>query len=173
MQKNWYIIYTKPKCEKKVAGLLTKRKIEAFCPLNCKQINRLRKSKLVYEPLFDSYVFIKIMENEIPLILDIENIVSLVYWKNQPAIINDLEIQALKEFTSDYQDIKLERTKVNIHVEKINNEGSSYIIEGKILLMKNRTFKVNLPSVGFTLVAEMESISQVEIAFGNKELMLQ
>ena len=28
MQKNWYVVYTRPQCEKKVAALLTKKKIE-------------------------------------------------------------------------------------------------------------------------------------------------
>ena len=28
MKKNWHIIYTKANCEKKIAALLTKRKIE-------------------------------------------------------------------------------------------------------------------------------------------------
>ena len=43
MQKNWYIIYTKPKCEKKVASLLSKKKIENFLPVHWKEITSLEK----------------------------------------------------------------------------------------------------------------------------------
>ncbi len=64
MQKNWYIIYTKPKCEKKIVAILSKKKIENFFPVNCKRVNYLRKSKLLYEPLFNSYVFANISESE-------------------------------------------------------------------------------------------------------------
>ncbi len=45
MQKNWYIIYTKPKCEKKVAAFLTKKKIENFLPLQWKEITYVQKKK--------------------------------------------------------------------------------------------------------------------------------
>ena len=31
MKKNWYAVYTKAQCEKKVAALLTKKKIENYC----------------------------------------------------------------------------------------------------------------------------------------------
>ncbi|KAA9039498.1 hypothetical protein FW778_11815 [Ginsengibacter hankyongi] len=34
MQKNWYAVYTKPHCEKKVSLLLVKRGIENFYPVN-------------------------------------------------------------------------------------------------------------------------------------------
>ena len=34
MKKNWYAVYTKSRCEKKVSASLTKKKIENYCPLN-------------------------------------------------------------------------------------------------------------------------------------------
>jgi len=175
MQKNWYVVYTKPKCEKKVAVLLTKRKIENFCPLNCIKIQSFRRSKILKEPLFKSYVFANIEESDISLFKQVENVVSLVYWKGKPAIIKDEEIEAIKEFTNDHQDIKLERTKITINGEARNIDNPSYTMEGKILMIKNRSFNVNLPSLGFTMIAEMEAESMrgKEILFGNKELLLQ
>jgi transcription antitermination factor NusG len=175
MQKNWYIVYTKPKSEKKVAALLTKRKIENFCPLNCKAIVQFRRNKLVYEPLFSSYVFVNIEENEINLLKQIENVVSLVFWKGRPAVIYHDEIEAIKDFTSDHQNIKLERTQVNLNGDSIIGDDRSYSIDGKILMIKNKSIRVNLPSLGFTLVAELEGESVLgrEVSFGNKEFSLQ
>jgi transcription antitermination factor NusG len=175
MQKNWYIIYTRPKCEKKVALSLTKKRIENFYPINCKQVTHLRKSKLLHEPLFNSYVFVNIEENDISLIKQLENVVSLVFWKGSPAKIKDEEIEAIKEFTSNHQDIRLERTNVNTNGEARMVNGPIYTMDGKLLMIKNRTLKVNLPSLGFTMIAEMEkeSIMGREITFGNKELLFQ
>ena len=87
MQKHWHILYTKAKCEKKVGGLLTKKKIKNFCPVHCRQISRYDRIKLVYEPLFSSYVFVYIHESEINGVKQLNNVVNLVYWKGQPAII--------------------------------------------------------------------------------------
>ncbi|HEX7458571.1 MAG TPA: transcription termination/antitermination NusG family protein [Ginsengibacter sp.] len=175
MQKNWYIIYTKPKCEKKVAVSFTKKNIENFCPLNCIKIQSFRRSKTLQELLFKSYVFVYIEESDISLLKQVESVVSLVYWKGRPAIIKDKEIEAIKEFITDYRDIKLEKTKVNVNGEARIVDGPSYTMDGKILMIKNRSFNVNLPSLGFTMIAEMEAESMrgKEILFGNKELLLQ
>ena len=175
MQKNWYIIYTRPKCEKKVALSLTKKKIENFCPINCKQVTHLRKNKLLREPLFNSYVFVYLEENDTSLIKQLENVVSLVFWKGSPAKINDEEIESIKEFTANHQDIRLERTKVNTNGEARTVHGPIYTMDGNLLMIKNRTLKVNLPSLGFTMIAEMEkeSIMGREITLGNKELLFQ
>ncbi len=64
MQKNWYVIYTKPQSEKKVATLLTKKKIENFIPLVSAEALRSWRHKLVYRPLFKSYVFVYTTEQE-------------------------------------------------------------------------------------------------------------
>lgn len=175
MQKNWYIIYTKPKCEKKVAALLTKRRIENFCPVNCKETKSSKRSKVNYEPLFDSYVFAHINEKDIDQLKQIDRIVSLVYWKGVPAIINDDEIKIIKEFTTYYQNIKLVRNLVNANDVAGVIEGSSYSLDGKVLTVKNRTVKVNLPSLGFIMIADLEaeSVRYSDVSFVNRELLLK
>lgn len=175
MQKNWYIVYTKPKSEKKVAALFTKKKIENFCPLNCKLIRTSWRNKMLQEPLFSSYVFAYITETSIIQLKQTDGVISLVYWKGSPAIIKDNEIEAIKGFTIDYHNIKLERAIINLNNIARIVDGPDYSIEGKILTVKNKTVKVNLPSLGYTMIAEMETedIMGRGISFGNKELLLQ
>ena len=175
MQKNWYIVYTKPRYEKKVAALLTKKKIDSFCPLNCKQIEHFRKSKLLFEPLFSSYVFAFTDETSISLIRQVENVVSLVYWKSSPAVITSEEIESIKEFTSNYRNIKLERSDIIESGKTKVIDWPMYSIDGKILMIKSKTFKVHLPSLGFTMIAEIkgDGILDRKVSFGNKELFLQ
>jgi transcription antitermination factor NusG len=156
MQKEWYLIYTKPKCEKRVASLLTKRKIENFYPINCRQIKEYRKNKVVYEPLFDSYVFAKIEAGNISLLKQFDSVISLVYWKSEPVIIKEEEIEAIKEFTTYHQNIKLEKTPMNQNSESGFTDKPSYSMDGNMLMIKNKFRKVNLPSLGFVMIAEME-----------------
>ena len=54
----WYLIYTKPRHEKKVHSKLTELKIESFLPLTKKLRNWHDRRKYIDEPLFPSYVFI-------------------------------------------------------------------------------------------------------------------
>ena len=175
MQKNWYLVYTKPKCEKKVAALLTKRKIENFCPQNRKQIMQIRKSKMVDQPLFSSYVFVCVEVEKVSYIRDIENVLNLVYWKGQPAIIKDEEIAIIKDFIHDHQNIRLEKTRVNEKDSAKIVDRQGYTIDGNLLTIKNKSIKVNLPSIGYTLVAEVtreEKIIGKQLTF-SKELSLQ
>lgn len=175
MQKNWYIIYTKSKCEKKVAATFSKKKIKNFLALKCKYGNSIWKSKLVYEPLFDSYIFANITETEIAKIRMVDGVVNLVYFKGKPAIMKDDEIEAIKEFTTYYQDIKLEKTHVNLNGTAKAVDGPRYSMERNVLSIKNKTVKVNLPSIGFSMIAEIknESVIGREVSFGNRDLLFQ
>lgn len=175
MQKYWYIVYTKAKCEKKVSGILTKKKIDNFCPLNSVQVMQFRRSKSIQEPLFPSYVFVYIGESQISDLKQIENVLNVVYWKGRPAIVQNEEIEVIKEFISDHQNIKLETSAINLKSEAFVVGAPAYSIDGNVVTIKNKSIKVNLPSLGFTMVAEMEKevIMGREIFLGNQELLLQ
>lgn len=54
----WYLIYTKPRHEKKVAAELTDKKIASFLPMTKKLRTWSDRKKFIEEPLFPSYVFI-------------------------------------------------------------------------------------------------------------------
>ena len=85
-------------------------------------------------------------ENEIFALRQIENVANFVYCKGNPAVVNDKEIEAIRHFSEDHQDIKLERTNINIQAKARSVDGPSYSMEGKILMIKNKAVKVNLPS---------------------------
>jgi transcription antitermination factor NusG len=159
MQKNWYAVYTKPNCEKKVAFLLTKKKIENFCPLNRMKVQSFRRSKVLKEPLFKSYVFVYMTEKEIALLKQTDGVISLLYWMGKPAIIREDEIEVIKEFINDHQNIELERAQVNMHEAARIVDGPLYSMEGNVFAVKNKTVKVNLPSLGYIMVAKMEDES--------------
>ena len=176
MQKNWYAVYTKPHCEKKVSHSLTKRKIENFCPQNNKKFQSFWRIRLLQEPLFISYVFVRTTEfDAVILSKKINGILSLLYKGAKPAIINEEEINSIKEFTNSHEEIRLEKFYLNLKSDENNLDDVMYRIDGKILMIKNRLYKVNLPSLGFTMVAKMkdESIIGRETSFGNNVLLGQ
>ena len=55
---NWYVLYTKPKWEKKVAEQLQAMGIDCYCPLVMKERQWSDRKKKVEMPLFNSYVFV-------------------------------------------------------------------------------------------------------------------
>lgn len=169
MQKNWYVLYTRPQCEKKVAASLTKRRIENFIPLVCVETQKSWRNKTVYKPLFNAYVFICVTETEAISVANIDGVISLLHWLGKPAVINETEINAIKEFIGDYQNIDLEKLAVNSNVIQKSIYRSSYEIEGNVLAVKNKTIKINLPSLGYAMIAKLKE----ESIFGNERSLLQ
>lgn len=161
--------------EKKVASSLSKRKIENFFPVNSQRINLYSKIRTSHQPLFESYIFVNIIASEFEKVRSIFGVLNFVYWKGKPAIIQEEEIEVIKDFTTDHQNIKLEKTKVNLNDVAKVIDGSKYSMSGNVLTVKNTTVKVNLPSLGFTLVANVDTESPLhtEISFGKRDLILQ
>ncbi len=168
MQKNWYIVYTKPKSENKVVKLLAKKKIENFCPMNRRQIRSYRRNRFLYEPLFGSYVFVYVDEENISSLKKIDGVVNFVYWKEKLATISNEEIEIMKEFMNNFKDIKVEKTIVDVFEKVQIINGPIYSVDGNIFASKNKTVKANLPSLGYVMVAKIEE----ESIFGNHEAAL-
>ena len=160
--RSWYAVYTRPKCEKKVADLLIRKKIEAYCPLTTVTKQWSDRKKSVKEPLFNSYVFVYINGKEQIPIKQTSGIINLVYWLGQPAVIKDEEIETIKDFVQQYENVKLEKANVN-HNDKVRiTSGPLKYMEGDVLEVKHKTVKIYLPSLGYQLVAEIEK-SNIEI----------
>jgi len=127
------------------------------------------------EPLFDSYIFAKITETEIGKIKTVDGVVNLLYWKGNPATIHENEIEAIREFTNDFQEIHLEKTVINPNEEVNVVDGPKYVIDGNLLTIRNTTIKVNLPSIGFMMIAKIDSKNVIgrEISLGSTRLLHQ
>jgi transcription antitermination factor NusG len=162
MEENWYAVYTKPRWEKKVAELLNRQKIENYCPLNTVIRKWSDRKKKVSEPLFTSYVFVRITEGQHSQVRKTDGIVNLVYWLSKPAVIKDREIEAIREFLNEYKNVRLEKTQVNVNDMVRILRGPLTQYEGNVMSVKSNTVKVVLPSLGYLMVAEIEK-TNVEI----------
>ncbi len=161
-EKNWYAVYTKSHYEKKVAELLNKKHIENYCPLNRVHKQWKDRKKIIFVPLFTSYVFVNISTAEQLEVVKTNGILNFVYWLNKPAVIKNEEINTIKTFLGDYKNIQLEKIplKINDRVRVIG--GPLVEQEGLVLLVKNKSVKIALPSLGYMMFAQMDS-SDIEI----------
>ena len=160
--KSWYAVHTRPRWEKKVAGHLAKKRMEYYCPLNKVLRQWSDRKKIVLEPLFTSYVFVRLSESEHISVLQTDGVMSFVYWLKKPAVIRDEEIEAIRRFMNDYESVRLEKTEVNINDRVRIIGGPLMEREGNIVEIRNKMVKVQLPSLGYTLTATIEK-SNVEI----------
>ena len=92
----WFAIYTRPKNEKKVAEQLFRLGIEAYCPMVTQMKQWSDRKKKVESPLISSYVFVNLDEKDRNTVFEAHGIVRYLYWLGKPAVIQDYEIEALK-----------------------------------------------------------------------------
>ncbi len=99
----WYVLYTKPKNEKKVAEGLQKMGITVFCPLKTVIKQWSDRKKKVQEPLFRSYVFVSLTPQDRQLVFEVPGVVRYLFWLGKPALVRDSEITTLQQWlSSDY-----------------------------------------------------------------------
>lgn len=167
MKKNWYVVYTRSRCEKKVASLLLKYGVEHFCPLNRVLKQWADRKKIVHEPLFKGYVFVKIPNHEHSRILQLTTeIINFVYWLGKPAIIKDHEIENISNFLNNYTNVKLEKQHIQIDKTVRILNGALMDKEGIVTSVSNNKVKIILPSLGYTMVAETH-IANVQVIDNN------
>ncbi len=169
---NWYAIYTRPQCEKKVAERLTKRKIEHYCPLakDYRQWNDIKKT--VFMPLFPSYVFLRLNADQVSSVKNIEGIINVIYWLGNPAVIRDIEIEMIKRFLNEHSNVYLEKTTVNVRdIVRIIN-GPFMEKEGNVIAINANKVKLILPTLGYSIMADVvkENIEIIHTAEPEKRV---
>ena len=170
-KKQWYAIYTRARWEKKVAELLEKKKVQVYCPLNKTERQWADRRKVIFEPLFTSYVFVYASEQEHLSIKQTDGVINFVYWLNQPAVIRNEEIDTIKRFLNEYDHVSVEKTQVNLNDRVRIINGPLMMWEGNVVEIRTNTVKITLPSLGQTLVAEirkenLEAIDEPRLKVG-------
>ncbi len=156
MSKKWLAIYTRPRWEKKVNQLLTEKGFESYCPLNKVKRKWSDRIKVVEEPLFKSYVFIKVSEEDRMEVRMTSGAINFVYWNGKPAVIKEKEISAIRRFLNEHEYVEARPmdVKVNQRVRIIN--GTFMDQEGKVLELRHKTAKIAIDSLGYILVAHID-----------------
>ncbi|SHG60374.1 UpxY family transcription antiterminator [Flavobacterium johnsoniae] len=148
---NWYVIYTKPKWEKKVADKLTQIGIECYCPLITQVKQWSDRKKKVEVPLFNSYVFIQIEDTDRNSVFEVAGIVRYLFWLGKPAVVRDEEINVIKNSlkASNIADISVSQIQVG---DKIKLETGVFSNQNAIVQEVSKThYILVLESLGCVL----------------------
>lgn len=94
----WYVLYTSAKAEKRVEERLRQSGVETYLPLHQTKRKWSDRVKLVEQPLFSSYIFVKCNEHKLRELLLIYGVSRIVYYLGRPALVRESEIAAVREF---------------------------------------------------------------------------
>lgn len=155
-QKNWYALYTRPRWEKKVKHTLDRKNLECFCPMKKVQKQWSDRKKIVEEPLFSSYIFVRIKPDQFYSVLTTDGILNFVYHDNKPAAIKPAEIDLIKTYLG-LTDIVItcEPLPVFIEHERVKiTKGLFMDNTGTVLKNLNKRVVVKLDSLQQVMIVE-------------------
>lgn len=153
---NWYAVYTKPRWEKKVARLLDEKGLEAYCPLNKVYRQWSDRRKLVLEPLFKGYVFVRVEDEKKWDVKKIDGILNYVYWNGKPAVVRDEEIDTIKKFLSEFSNVEVEDMRLEVQTTVRIRHGVLMNYQGIVVEVMGNKAKVKIESMGVQLSAIFE-----------------
>ncbi len=156
MQKNWYIIYIKPQLQKKLASFCKKKNLECYFVADKKVGRRGANPDDSTDPVIHCLFFVKATEEVLAAIKKIEAAFNIMYWQNKPATIREEEIVAIRQFTEHYNNIKVQKTFVDMDGEVKNMSVGVKGIEGNVYSISYKTIKLNLPSLGIAMLADVK-----------------
>ncbi|MBN8835950.1 MAG: UpxY family transcription antiterminator [Sphingobacteriia bacterium] len=154
--KKWFAVYTKPRWEKKVDALLTKKDIESWCPVQKVERQWTDRKKIIEDPLFRSYVFVHIKETERIEVLRTDGVLNYVHYLGRPAIIKDEEISNIKRYLLE-ENARIEIISAEGFTENMKvkiNHGIFMDNDGVVLRGGKKKVYVQLQSLGQVMIVE-------------------
>jgi transcription antitermination factor NusG len=88
--------------------LLLENGIENYCPINKVTRQWSDRKKIVMEPVFKGYVFVRLEDEKKWQVKNISGILNFVYWLGKPAQIRDEEIDVIRKFLNEFNDVQVE-----------------------------------------------------------------
>lgn len=155
-EKKWYALYTKPRWEKKVNSKLLEKGIESWCPVQKKESQWSDRKKIIDDPLFKSYVFVHISEDERLKVLTTNGVVQFVHHLKKPAVIRNEEIELIKSYlleknaTFSVENLRQFNTNNKVVIRK----GVFMDIEGTVIKGGSKKVYVRLESLDQLLIVE-------------------
>ena len=154
--KKWFVLYTRPNQEIKVAEQLKEINISCFCPTVTIFKQYSDRKKKILKPVLPSYVFVFIEEERRNDVFSVFGIVRYMFWLGKPAIVRESEIELMREYLNGrYQSISITKfTRGQLY--KISEGVFSGRI-GKVVETQKNKIKLELQSLGMIVTLRLKA----------------
>ena len=163
----WYILYTMPRMEKKLAKMLSSRHFEYYLPILTQKKRWSDRFKFIDTPIFPSYIFINTdinsYRNEILSLPGAHHFLAL---DNKFLTVDKKSLDLVKKFIEEYPEtlkIRKENTLVRGAKVKIKH-GHFKGYEGIIMILKSKTrLCVRLPVGNVSIEVNIDELGLEEM----------
>ncbi|KEO74756.1 UpxY family transcription antiterminator [Anditalea andensis] len=108
----WYVMYTAPRAEKKVAQRLVENGLEVFLPMVEEVRQWSDRKKKVQRALFNGYLFVKTTKDKLWESLQVQGAVKFVNFSGVHATVRDEEILLIQRVLETGVSVDVEATEI-------------------------------------------------------------
>ena len=156
MEKKWFVVYTKPQQELKVASQLSAMGITNYCPTVTLVKQYSDRKKKVSKPLLSSYVMVELEEKERNKVFACSGIVRFLFFLGKPAVVPASDINLMQNhLNGDYNDSKV--TTLSVGDSHTISEGPFSGISGRVVETDNKKVKLELTSLGMRITLNKQA----------------
>ena len=156
MEKKWFVVYTRPQQELKVADQLSAIGITNYCPTISLVKQYSDRKKKVQKPLLSSYVMVQLEEKERQKVFTCCGIVRYLFFLGKPAVVPAPQIHLMQDHLNGvYNDIKV--TTLSVGDSHRISEGPFSGIRGKVVQTDKKKVKLELASLGMRITLRKQA----------------
>lgn len=153
---NWYVMYTAPRAEKKVAQRLEEKGTKVYLPM----IEEIRqwsdRKKKIQKPLFSGYVFVHTSKERLWESLQVTGAVKFINFSGEHSYIHQEEIETIQRIID---------TGVSVEVDTDNIEKGEMVkilggplqgLQGECIKKSNQDyFIIRIPSINQSMLVNV------------------
>jgi transcription antitermination factor NusG len=156
-RKQWLVVYTRSRFEKKADALLNLQGIESFCPLIKTRRKWADRIKTVELPLFNSYIFVKVNPQEHLKVLQTAGVINFVHYCGKPAEVPGEDIEKIKFLVIAHPDLEVVSINtVTKGVQVTINDGILFELNGEVLEVQGKHVLVMIKQLDCALIAKIK-----------------
>ena len=155
-EKKWYVIYTRPRWEKKVVALLNEKGVENYCPLNKVTRQWSDRLKVIEEPIFKGYVFVKVSDDDKWDVANVNGVLNYIYWLGKPAVVRDEEIATIRKFLNEFDNVEVSKNVIHTDSKVRIVQGVLMNYEGMVIEVFGSRAVVKIESLDLSISAHFD-----------------
>jgi transcriptional antiterminator RfaH len=138
-KKGWYLIYTRPRHEKKVVAQLEERRIVSYLPTTKNFRQWHDRKKEIEAPLFPSYVFVYVNSmTEYYLALEPDSVLQYVRFGRQVAVVRDSVVKGIQILATTCAAVEVQDHSLLPGIHTTINFGPLAGLECEVVEVKGR-----------------------------------
>jgi transcription antitermination factor NusG len=111
---------------------------------------------VVLEPVFKGYVFVKVEEQKKWQVKEVMGILNFVYWLGKPAEIRDDEIDTIRKFLNEFNDVQVEPKGFVVNTEVRIKQGVLMNYKGVVVEVLGNRAVVKIDTLDLQLSAHFD-----------------